>query len=210
MVYKKPSADLQAGYRKTLEVGVIVALAMVIAAFKFFPIVQPPDPPPIHDPEVPPVILPPNTEQPKLPPPPSIPPIQPGTSDDVLPDDIDPRSELDPHANIPPPRTDPREDLPEFEVIYEIPDFVGGPEALVRNLVYPEIAQRVGHQGIVVVTAYVDETGSVVRAEVLSGIGLGCDEAAVAALMKTKFHPATQRGKPVKVKLTIPIRFRIQ
>jgi protein TonB len=72
------------------------------------------------------------------------------------------------------------------------------------------MAVRGGLEGTVVLLAYVDETGVVVRAEVVHGIGLGCDEAAIAALVKTRFHPATQRDKPVKVRVKVPIRFRLQ
>ena len=61
---------------------------------------------------------------------------------------------------------------------------------------------------IVFVRAYVDETGSVTRAEVIKGIGLGCDEAALDAVLNTKFNPGKQRGKPIKVQVVIPISFK--
>jgi periplasmic protein TonB len=50
--------------------------------------------------------------------------------------------------------------------------------------------------------------GNVTKAEITKGIGSGCDEAAMDAVLKTKFKPGVQRGNPVKVKITIPIVFK--
>jgi len=210
MVHKKPSADLQADYKKALEVGIIVALGLAIAAFKFFPDVEPP--PPIESkPGDPPIDLVPNTEHTKpAPPPPRLQPVIIESVGDIQPEDIEIDSGLDPLANVPPPPPVLKDDPPGFKEIFEIPEFVGGPSALAGNLIYPEMAKRIGHEGTVVLLAFVDERGTVVRAEIVHRIGLGCDEAAIAALMKTRFHPATQRDKPVKVKVRVPIRFRLQ
>ena len=38
----------------------------------------------------------------------------------------------------------------------------------------------------------------------------GCDEMAVDAVKQTKFNPGKQKGKPVKVQVTIPIVFKLQ
>ena len=54
-----------------------------------------------------------------------------------------------------------------------------------------------------------DENGNVTKAEVIKGIGLGCDEAALDAVRLTKFKPGKQRGKPIKVQITIPISFKL-
>ena len=35
------------------------------------------------------------------------------------------------------------------------------------------------------------------------------DEAAIAAVMKTRFKPGKQRGKPVRVQVSIPILFKL-
>ncbi len=55
-----------------------------------------------------------------------------------------------------------------------------------------------------------DEKGIVTKTEIAKGIGAGCDEAASWAVSKAKFIPGKQRGKPVKVRVSIPIRFRIK
>jgi protein TonB len=62
-------------------------------------------------------------------------------------------------------------------------------------------------QGKVYVKAYVDENGNVVKVELVKGIGAGCDEEAMKAVQSTLFNPGKQRGKPVKVQVTVPIRF---
>ncbi|MEX2090159.1 MAG: energy transducer TonB, partial [Bacteroidota bacterium] len=71
------------------------------------------------------------------------------------------------------------------------------------------MAVRAGIQGRVFVLAFVNEVGHVVKAEVQKGIGGGCDEAAVKAVMESKFHPGKQRGKAVKVRVSIPVRFSL-
>lgn len=97
---------------------------------------------------------------------------------------------------------------PYFVAVEEMPEPIGGIAAIQSKIVYPEIAKRAGIEGRVFVLAYVDETGKVTNAEITKGIGSGCDEAARDAVMNTKFKPGVQRGKPVKVKITIPIVFK--
>lgn len=90
------------------------------------------------------------------------------------------------------------------------PEPVGGMSAIARNVVYPEVAKKAGIQGKVFLKAFIDENGNVLKADVIKGIGAGCDEAAINAVMKTKFKPGIQNGKPVKVQLAIPIVFKLQ
>jgi periplasmic protein TonB len=97
---------------------------------------------------------------------------------------------------------------PYFVAVEDMPEPVGGIASIQNKIVYPEIAKRAGVEGKVFVLAYVDETGNVTKAEITKGIGSGCDEAAMDAVLKTKFKPGVQRGNPVKVKITIPIVFK--
>ena len=110
----------------------------------------------------------------------------------------------------------PREEITEIEkesvyfvAVEEMPEPIGGIEGIQKKIEYPEIAKRAGLEGKVYVRAYVDETGNVIKAEVVKGLGGGCDEAALDAISKTKFNPGKQRGKPIKVQVTIPIIFRL-
>ncbi len=100
------------------------------------------------------------------------------------------------------------EESPYFVAVEEMPAPVGGIASIQSKITYPEIAKRSGVEGKVYILAYVDEVGIVTKAEVVKGIGSGCDEAARDAVLKTKFKPGVQRGNPVKVKVTIPIVFK--
>ncbi|MEX2115938.1 MAG: energy transducer TonB [Bacteroidota bacterium] len=205
MVTKHPSADLRAGYRKTLEIALALSLALMIAAFKFFPASKTASAQPEVGDDPPIFALPEPTIHRAVPPPPPLRRIIIESPGDIPPDSIDLHSELIP--NNPPPT--PVDEQPEFLEIYETPQPVGGYSALRKNLTYPDMARKVGMEGTVVVIAFIDEAGIVRKAEIKEGIGLGCDEAATAAVLKTRFQPATQRGKAVKVRVSIPIKFRL-
>jgi len=110
----------------------------------------------------------------------------------------------------PPPQTAEGDEEYYFVAVEEMPQVIGGVEAIVRVLQYPEIAIRAQVQGKVYVLAYVDETGVVTKTELLKGIGAGCDEAALTAVKKVKFIPGKQRGVAVKVKVSVPVIFRIR
>ena len=88
-----------------------------------------------------------------------------------------------------------------------MPEPVGGLSAIQNKVKYTEIAKRTGLEGTVYIVAIIDENGRVIESIILKGIGRGLDEEALKAVSKTKFHPGLQRGKPVKVKITIPIKF---
>jgi TonB family protein len=95
-------------------------------------------------------------------------------------------------------------------VVENMPGPIGGMYAIQEKIRYPEIAKLAGIQGRVIIQAFIDESGSVVHAKVLNGIGGGCDEMAIDAVKQTKFNPGKQNGKPVKVQVTIPILFKLQ
>ncbi len=110
----------------------------------------------------------------------------------------------------PPPKevTEITEEPNYFVAVEEMPQPIGGLQGIQEKIKYPEIALRAGVEGKVYVRAFVDETGTVTGAEIVKGIGAGCDEAALDAIQKTKFTPGKQRGKPIKVQITIPVVFR--
>lgn len=99
-----------------------------------------------------------------------------------------------------------------FRVVEENAEFPGGMNEIVRfldmHLVYPEAAQKMGIHGRVFVEFTIKPDGSVDNVKAIKGIGAGCDEAAVAAVTKLPdWKPGRQHGKPVPVRLTLPIRF---
>lgn len=97
-----------------------------------------------------------------------------------------------------------------FVVVEEMPSPIGGIKGIQEKIVYPDIAKQNGIEGRVFIKAYIDEEGDVVKAEVMKGIGYGCDEAALNAVKQTKFKPGAQRGKKVKVQVAVPIVFKLQ
>jgi len=79
--------------------------------------------------------------------------------------------------------------------------------------VYPEVAQEAGIEGVVVVQAFIDEKGRVKETLILKGIpNTGLNEAAMYAIRKTRFRPATQVGQsvPVAVWVSIPVNFKLK
>ena len=97
----------------------------------------------------------------------------------------------------------------------ESPEFVGGMEALSQyiadNIRYPEQAKRDNTQGKVLVRFTIQADGSVADAEVLRGIGSGCDEEALRVVnAMPKWKPGHVNGNPVRVQYTLPITFKLQ
>jgi protein TonB len=212
MTRKNPEVDLRLKYKKTFEVALIIALSILIVAFKFFPDIEPPkqilavsqEVVDIEDIDI--------TKQETRPPPPPRPPIPIEAPSDEALEDIDIQTEIiiTKDAPPPPPKEDESEEETYFVAVEELPEPIGGIAAIQAAVVYPEIAKRAGVEGTVFVEAFVDENGNVTRTQVVKGIGAGCDEAAMAAVQKTKFKPGKQRGKAVRVRMSIPIRFRLQ
>lgn len=87
---------------------------------------------------------------------------------------------------------------------------IGGMASIQKNILYPEIARRAGIEGTVFVLTEIDEKGNVVVASIREGIGAGCDEAAIEAIKHVKFKPAIRDGVPVKHRITIPVKFKLQ
>lgn len=200
--------------RKLYEISLSITLLIIIVGFKFFPfelekrkvIIATRENVTIEDIE--------QTRQENRPPPPPKPPVPieaPGA--EALEDVPLPSSELDVTQDVgppPPPKVTETETEDEyFMVVEELPELIGGYEGLMRRLVYPQVALRAGIQGRVQLIAYVNERGDVDKVEVISGLAGGCTEAAVEAVKQSKFIPGKQRGRPVKVKVAMSIRFHI-
>ncbi|MBI9073237.1 MAG: energy transducer TonB [Melioribacteraceae bacterium] len=93
----------------------------------------------------------------------------------------------------------------------KMPAPVGGLKAIYSHITsYPKVAEKAGIQGKVFVLAYVDEQGNCEKADIVRGIGGGCDEAAVEAVKATKFTPGSHKGVTSKVKLSLSIVFKLK
>jgi len=97
-----------------------------------------------------------------------------------------------------------------FVIVEQMPDLIGGLGGLQKKIHYPEIAKKAGVEGRVFLQFVVDEQGNVADPVVTRGIGAGCDEEAIRAILTAKFKPGKQRGKPVKVKMSLPITFKLK
>jgi TonB family protein len=92
------------------------------------------------------------------------------------------------------------------------PSPIGGFAAIQKNVIYPEADREAGHEGTVIVQAFVDKNGNVSdTTAILKSPGFqGLENAAIEALKKTKFKPAMQEEKPVGVYITIPVIFKFE
>lgn len=102
-----------------------------------------------------------------------------------------------------------------FHVVEEMPSFPGGDAECMRflskNIKYPTIAQENGIQGRVILQFVVNKDGSIVDVTVARSIDPYLDKEAVRVVkMMPKWKPGKQRGKPVRVKYTLPVMFRLQ
>ncbi len=208
---RDPHLDLGASPSVVFETSLVLSLLLVIVTFRFFPSVSRNSSYVQFQQEFVKFEDIQNTRQENRPPPPPRPPIPIESPADEALDDINLAStELDARADVPPPPPTAGDAEDEYFVaVEEMPQPIGGLESILRNVVYPEIARRAGIQGVVYVLAFVNEKGEVTRTDIQKGIGAGCDEAAAAAVSKAKFIPGLQRGKPMKVRVAIPIRFQL-
>ena len=112
---------------------------------------------------------------------------------------------------------EPEPEEPEiFTVVEQQPEFPGGQIGLMRfigeNLNYPPLAQENGIEGTVVLRFIIDETGAMSDIRIIRDIGGGCGNEAVRLIksMPENWQPGKQRGKPVRVYYTLPMRFKLE
>jgi protein TonB len=139
----------------------------------------------------------------------------------------------DPTPDEPEPITAEEADFVETEMAQTTTEFVvgmptGGPPVVVEegpmrvggeiqeptlisrvNPVYPELARRARLEGPVILQAIIDRQGVVKEVEVLRGLGLGLDEAAVEAVSQWQYTPTFYNGRPVEVILTVTVIFEL-
>lgn len=217
---KNPKADLNRKYGLFLNVGLSISLLLVIAAFEW----------PTYDDsglvdlgqvnddfedimEIPP------TEQPPPPPPKiQLPEIVEVPDEEEIEEEIelDLDVEVTEETVIEDVVFEPEEEEVEqvFTIVEDQPEFPGGLQAFYKyvgdNMKYPSQARRMGIEGRVYVQFVVDKNGNVTEVEAVKGIGAGCDEEAERVLRESpQFKPGKQRGRPVKVRMVLPIIFKL-
>lgn len=101
-----------------------------------------------------------------------------------------------------------------FMVVEEHPEYIDGTPELYkyigREIKYPLEARKNEVEGTVNVQFIIEKDGSISNVAVIDGIGYGCDEEAIRVLRAAgNFKPGVQRGRPVRVRMSMPIIFKI-
>ena len=221
---KTPKADLESKKGLFFEIGLVIALAAVFAAFQwksYDKITVNLAQRAVDD--TPEEIIP-ITEQKVKPPPP--PPPKQVTQIKIVENDVEVEDDIDIDAEadeetvmqeyVPPVEDD--EEIKEqeiFTVVESMPEFPGGMGTLMtylaKHIKYPPLAKESGIQGKVFINFVVEPDGSISNVKVLRGIGGGCDEEAVRVVKNMpKWKPGMQRGKPVRVSFNLPVKFTLQ
>lgn len=102
-----------------------------------------------------------------------------------------------------------------YDIVEENPRFPGGEEACMKwlsdNIKYPPICVEQGIQGRVYAQFVVNKDGSIVDIKIVRSPDPYLSKEAERVLkMMPKWSPGKQRGKPVRVKFSLPVMFRLQ
>jgi periplasmic protein TonB len=99
--------------------------------------------------------------------------------------------------------------------VHKLPSFPGGEAELLRfihaQIRYPAQARESNIEGIVAISFVVDEQGQITDIRILCDIGGGCAQEALQTIRKMpRWLPGEMAGRPVKVRMTLPVRFRLE
>jgi len=118
----------------------------------------------------------------------------------------------DGYFDITPPEEPPVNEPPLVDFPDEMPEFKGGEVArqryLVESTVYPRVASELGIAGTVMVSFVVEPDGSISNVKVIRSVTASLDEEAIRVTKSMpKWNPGKQRGKAVRVRYMMPIKF---
>lgn len=102
-----------------------------------------------------------------------------------------------------------------YDVVDKMPEFPGGMTGLMqylsKNIRYPAEAQTKGIQGRVTVAVIINTEGKAVNASIVRSVDPILDAEALRVVRTMPdWVPGTKDGKPVNVKYTFPVTFRLQ
>lgn len=219
---KTKRADLEKKRPVFLQLGFIVALGAALAAFEWKTpdtgtIVLPPRTTGVIEQEIAPVII----EKKEAPKPVNTTQLK--QVSDLIEDlpEVEIEIEADPDDMVLPeiykpvlPDEPEDENSDPFMVVEIMPEFPGGIAALhaylYENIEYPRMAREAGISGIVYLSFVVGTDGKLSDISVLRGVGGGCTEEAIRVVKAMPaWKPGIQRSKAVKVKMTLPISFKL-
>lgn len=219
---KTPKADLTRKSGMFLNLGLLISVGLALFAFEYktFESGDLMDLGTVED-DFEEMLDIPITEQPPPPPPPIEQPIIEEIPDEV---EIEEKIEVDFDVDVQEETVIKEVEISDapvqekadeiFDVVETMPTPPGGMEGwnkyLSKNLKYPTQARRMGIEGTVYVVFVVNTDGSIQDVEILRGIGGGCDEEAMRVVRNApNWQPGKQRGRPVRVKMRLPIRFKL-
>lgn len=224
---KNPKANLEKSKALFFQFGMIVALAVMLAAFEWSSakseshiIAGTNIDETITETTV---VTRTETERPKPIPPQPIPEVLNIMDDNTLfPDDFIPidntrdnNSTFDPVPWVEQAEENVEDPIPFF-ILEDNPKYKGGSmdefrAFVARNVVYPPMAQEAGVQGTVYISFIINEKGYLVDAQVVRSSGNEelDSEALRAVNLSERWTPGKQRERAVKVICTIPVAFRL-
>jgi len=219
---KTPKADLTKKSGMFLNLGLLISVGLTLAAFEYktYETGELMDLGTVED-DFEELLDIPITEQPPPPPPPVEQPII-----EEIPDEVEIEEKIEVNFDVDvqeetvikevviadAPVAEKADEI--FDVVETMPTPPGGMEGwnkyLSKNLKYPTQARRMGIEGTVYVVFVVNTDGSIQDVDILRGIGGGCDEEAMRVVKNAPaWTPGKQRGRPVRVKMRLPIRFKL-
>jgi TonB family protein len=130
-----------------------------------------------------------------------------------IPDPVDNQETVPNENSVNQPQSAQRADQ-VFDVVEQQPNPEGGMRGwnqyLAKNIKYPASARERGIEGTVIVVFEIHTDGSIHNVEILRGIGGGADEEAVRVVQNApNWEPGKQRGRAVKTRMRLPIRFKL-
>lgn len=101
-----------------------------------------------------------------------------------------------------------------YDVVEQMPSFPGGQSALLQwlssKIKYPKEAEKNGMMGRVIVSFVVERDGSITDIRVVKSVDPSLDREAIRVVSSMpRWKPGMQKGKPVRVKYTVPVTFRL-
>jgi protein TonB len=111
----------------------------------------------------------------------------------------------------PPPPTLPPTEAPASGVYAAVPPGGTQPEEVDRVIPrYPAAARAAGAAGAVVIRGIVRRDGTIDNVEIIKDLPYGLGDAALDAVRRWRFRPATFRGDPIDVYYTVTVNFRLR
>ncbi len=224
-IKKSKKADLERKRAMFFQIGLIVTLGVIFVAFEWsttkvdvgeqFWVDEE-----VFEEEAPPITTQEEIKPPPPPPPPVVSDILQIVDDDVELDeeleieDSESTEDLEVDFSDLEEEEDSGDPLPFF-VLEDKPEFPGGDKALLKyianNVNYPVICQENGVQGMVSVSFVIDKTGKVTNVKALRAPDANLEREAIRVVSSMpSWKPGKQRGRPVKVSYSVPVRFILQ